>query len=214
MTVPIPTPIYRIIHIDNLSVILKRGGIYAHNCTPDDGIRDRIIHNSEIQSRRGETALHCGPCGVVHDYVPFYFGPISPMLLQLHTGRVAGYGEGQEPIIYLVSTVQSVQESGTQFVFSDGHGIAHFTSWFSNLSDLDEVDWTMVNARHWSDNVEDMDRQRRKQAEFLIHKFCSWDIISEIGVINMNMKTKVRAILEEYDNVSHPDIRVRNTWYY
>ncbi len=214
MTVPIPTPIYRIIHIDNLNVILQRGGIYAHNFTPDDGRQYRIIHNSEIQSRRGETALHCGPCGVMHDYVPFYFGPISPMLLQLHTGRVAGYSEGQEPIIYLVSTVQSVQESGTQFIFSDGHGIAHFTSWFSNLSDLHKVDWTMVNARYWSDNVEDMDRQRRKQAECLIYKFCSWDIISEISVINMNMKTKVRAILDEYDNASHPDTRIRLARYY
>ena len=30
----------------------------------------------------------------MHDYVPFYFGVLSPMLLQLKTGRVTGYNEG------------------------------------------------------------------------------------------------------------------------
>ena len=34
-----------------------------------------------------------------------YFGYLAPMLLQLKTGRVAGYQEGQSPLLYLVSTV-------------------------------------------------------------------------------------------------------------
>ncbi|MCK4390123.1 MAG: DUF4433 domain-containing protein [Desulfobacterales bacterium] len=68
--------------------------------------------------------IPCGPGGVIHDYVSFYFGYLCPMLLQLHTGRVEGYADGQDPIIYLVSTVQTVLESGSGFVFSDGHGIA------------------------------------------------------------------------------------------
>ncbi|MFV1976826.1 MAG: DUF4433 domain-containing protein [Candidatus Scalindua sp.] len=214
MTVPIPTPIYRIIHINNLNVVLRRGGIPAHNSTPNDGIKYRTIHNSEIQSQRGDTTLHCGPCGVMHDYVPFYFGHLSPMLLQLHTGRVAGYDEGQEPIIYLVSTAQTVQDSGVQFVFSDGHGIARYTQWFDDLDDLDKVDWTAVNAKYWHDTVDDMDRQRRKQAEFLVYNSCEWNIISEIGVINRDMKSRVREILEEFPNVTVPDIRIRREWYY
>ena len=35
----------------------------------------------------------------MHDYVPFYFGQLSPMLLQLKTNRVAGYTEGQDPLM-------------------------------------------------------------------------------------------------------------------
>ena len=52
------------------------------------------------------------------------------MLLQLRTGRVPGYDEGQEPLIYLVSTAQAVLDAGTDFVFSDGHGLATFTDWY------------------------------------------------------------------------------------
>jgi hypothetical protein len=214
LPVPDPTHIYRIAHIDNLEVILKRGGLHAPNFTPADGLEYRTIHNSDIQYHRRIMTIPCGPGGSIHDYVSFYFGPLSPMLLQLHTGRVAGYNETQEPIIYLVSTVQTVEESGAQFVFSDGHGIAGFTRWFSNPNDLDKVDWSMVNERYWSDNIDDMDRQRRKQAEFLIHKFCSWNIINEIGVINTDMQARARAIFQENKNVSQPAIRVRRSWYY
>ena len=201
-------------HIDNLDVILRRGGLHAPNFTPTDALEYRTIHNSDIQYHRRITTIPCGPGGSIHDYVSFYFGPLSPMLLQLHTGRVAGYNETQEPIIYLVSTVQTVEESGAQFVFSDGHGIAGFTRWFSNPDDLDKVDWSMVHERYWSDNIDDMDRQRRKQAEFLIHKFCSWNIINEIGVINTDMQARARAIFQENKNVSQPAIRVRRSWYY
>jgi hypothetical protein len=58
------------------------------------------------------------------------------MLLRLHTGQVANYNEGQEPIIYIVSTVEKILRKSLEFVFSDGHGIAFFTKWFDDLRDL------------------------------------------------------------------------------
>src|SRR5208337_4601506 len=127
------------------------------NFEPNDGLEYRTIHNTDIQRQRQTLCLNCGPCGVVHDYIPFYFGYLSPMMLQLKTGQVSGYNEGQEPLIYLVSTVQAVNEAGVDFVFSDGHGIAAFTDWYDDLGELDKVDWDMVYQRYWSDNVNDMD---------------------------------------------------------
>jgi hypothetical protein len=52
---------------------------------------------------------------------------MSPMMLQLKTGQVAGYNEGQQPLIYLVSSAQVVEAADIRFVFSDGHGLARFT---------------------------------------------------------------------------------------
>lgn len=128
--VPIPTPIYRLIHVDNLDTILVRGFLHSPNHTPQDGLPYTTIHNANVQHRRANAAIPCGPCGSMHDYVPFYFGYLSPMLLQLKTGQVAGYSQGQSPLIYLVSSVDAVQAAGCRFVFSDGHGIATFTHWF------------------------------------------------------------------------------------
>jgi len=123
MTVPIPTPILRLIHVDNLRILLQRGGIHAANFTPNDSLAYRVIHRQDMQDARHVRHVPCGPGGTVHDYVPFYFGYLSPMLLQLKTGRVHGYAEGQEPLVYLVSDAQAVQASGAGFVFTDGHGI-------------------------------------------------------------------------------------------
>lgn len=214
MAVPEPTPIFRFIHVDNLEICLRRGELHAPNYTPQDGLVYRTIHNVDIQNQRRVTPIPCGPGGTVHDYVSFYFGYLSPMLFQLHTGRVEGYDEGQEPLIYLSSTAQAVRDSGTGFVFSDGHGIAAYTQWYDDLADLDRVDWDMVYQRYWADNVDDMDRQRRKQAEFLVHRFCGWPLIREIAVINQRMKERVEAILADFPaDLSRP-VQVRPAWYY
>ena len=214
MTVPIPTPIYRIVHVDNLPVILQRGGLHAPNHVPNDGLIYRTIHNVDIQNVRQVRRIPLGLCGTIHDYVPFYLGPRSPMLYQLHTGWVAGYTEGQSPLIYLVSTVQAVVKAGLRWVFSDGHGIAIFTSWFDNLADLAKVDWDTVYARLWRDTVDDMDRQRRKQAEFLVHEFCPWEVIQEIGVIDGVALAQVEAILKQFDANMRRLVHIHGEWYY
>jgi hypothetical protein len=206
-------PIYRIIHFENLEICLKRGGFHAPNYLPKDGLTYRTIHNVNIQNIRHQQTIPCGPHGTVHDYVSFYFGPRSPMLLQLHTGRVEGYSEGQEPIIYIVTTIEQILNHKLQFVFSDGHGIAAFTNWFDNLKDLQKVDWETVYAEFWADTPDDLDRQRRKQAEFLVYQFCPLDAIKEIGVINQKMKQKVENILHQFGITNIP-VRVHQDWYY
>lgn len=214
MPMPVPTPIYRIIHVDNLDTCLRRGALHAPKHTPNDGLPYRTIHNISIQNVRQGQAIACGPGGTVHDYVAFYFGPRSPMLYQLHTGWVAGYDEGQAPIIYLVSSVQAVASSGASFVFSDGHGIAAYTSWFDDLTSLSSVDWDTVNCKWWRDTVDDMDRQRRKQAEFLVHQKCDWGLIQEIGVLNDTVKARVEGVLGGFAVALHRPVAVRRAWYY
>jgi len=112
MPVPNPTPIYRFLHVDNLEVVLRRGGLHAPNHSHDDGLCYKTIHNRDIQDERRVRRIPCGPRGVIHDYVSFYFGYHSPMLLQLKTGQVVGYNEGQEPLIYLLSTACCLPHKG------------------------------------------------------------------------------------------------------
>lgn len=212
--VPNPTSLYRIIHIDNLPQLLARGTLHAPNFTPEDGLVYRPIHNVAVQTNRHQKIIPCGPGGTLHDYLPFYFGPLSVMLLNLKTGRVDGYTEGQEPLIYLVTSVQHVHQNNDRFVFSDGHGLANYTSWYDDLADLDKVDWDIVNARYWSDTWADGDRKRRKQAEFLIWKNLSWSMIVRIGVLNVAMEQRVRHILSTFPQCNVPRVAVRPDLYY
>jgi hypothetical protein len=212
--VPQPTRIYRMVHVDSLKTILARGALHAPTCTPIDGLPYRTIHNTDVQASRRVKGVPCGPCGSVHDYVPFYFGPLSVMLLNLKTGRVAGYSEGQEPLVYLVSTAQVVAAAGCRYVFTDGHGLAGFTQWFDDLARLDAVDWNLVAERYWADNPDDNDRKRRKQAEFLVWQSLDWGLIGGIGVFNLAMKTRVEGILQQYPHRKAVAVKVAPGLYY
>lgn len=213
--VPNPTPILRFVHADNLSTLIQRGGLHSPNTLPNDGLSYRTILSTSVQSARATIQINCGPGGTLHDYVPFYFGPLSPMMLNLKTGRVDGYAEGQEPLVYCVTTVQAVVSAKLRFVFSDGHGLATpLTAWFDDLTHLDQVDWAMVNQRYWRDNMNDMDRQRRKQAEFLIHDVCPWKLIERLVVINDDMKKRAEEILAKFPAHQQKNTEVNRDWYY
>ena len=214
VNVPDPTPIYRFFHIDNLELFLKRGRLHAPRHTPKDGLIYKTIHDTEIQQKRSIKRLPCAPNTVIHDYVSFYFGFRSPMMYLLNEGGVKGYNEGQEPLIYAISFAQIIKNSNTPFVFSDGHGIANYTQWYNNLSDLDNVDWNMVYQEVWRDTPDDMDSQRRKQAEFLVYQYCDWSLIQAIAVINERVKQKVEKIFSRYSEDKLKDIIVKPKWYY
>lgn len=212
MTIPIPTRIYRIIHIANLKTILDRECLYAPTEEPNDGKIYKTIHNAEIQKKRHTKLISCGPKGCLHDYVPFYLGYHSPMLLQLHTGRVKDHREGQKPIIYLVAHAPDFLEN--EFVFSDGHAIHHLTKWYDNLKDLDKIDWKVVQDKFWNDSDDDNDRQRRKQAEFLIYKICKWSYIRGIIVLCKSTEEKVLDILKLYPQDLQKPVKIMKEWYY
>lgn len=211
---PNPTWLFRLVHVDNLATLLERGRLHAPNHCPADGLPYRTIHNVAVQAGRHVQPVPCGPRGTVHDYLPFYFGPLSVMLLNLHSGRVAGYTDGQKPLIYLVTTVQQVQSSGVRFVFSDGHGLARFTRWFDDAAQLDQVDWGIVGERYWADRPDDNDRQRRKQAEFLVWQSLDWTAIRGIAVIDAAMQHQVQAILARFPARAQPNVRIKREWYY
>jgi hypothetical protein len=188
---PQPTPIYRLVHVDNLAAILARGRLHAPLHVPDDGAPYRTIHDANVQANRRVKDVPCGPGGTVHDYLPFYFGPLPVMLLQLKTGQVAGYNEGQEPLVYLRTTVQAVAQAGCPFVFTDGHGLAKFTSWF-----------------------DDNDRKRRKQAEFLVWQGLDWDLLDGIGVFNVGMQQRVQGIISGSPDRRQVPVHVKRDLYY
>jgi len=216
MTVPIPTPIYRITHVDNLQDnILPRDSIYAPNFAPHDGRKYTAIHYQHIQSRRSRIGILCGPGGTILDYVPFYFAPRSPMLYVINKGGVKEYLQGQGQIIYLVASAQSVAKMNQPFVFTDGHaaisGLSHF---FDDLIHLDKIDWPLMKSKYWFDTDQDMDRKRRRQAEFLVYRSFPWTLVDFVAVINGRMKKQVETILAEFPEKMRRVVRIKQSWYY
>lgn len=206
-------PIYHITHINNLPGILSAGGLWsdtevARRCP------SRIqTANQEIKDRRKHTVVPIAKRGVVADYVPFYFAPRSPMLYSIHTGYAGSYGGGQSDIVHLVSSTEAVYAGGVDCCFTDGHPIMALTGFYADASDLgSKVDWKIMSLKYWNDVHADMDRKRRRNAEFLVHRFFPWTLVQEIGVINVATKNKIRNIISGIDH--KPVVSVCRTWYY
>lgn len=191
LAVPVPTLIYHITAIENLPKIVEDGGLHCKSGLVTTAYKD--IAHANIQGRRSSTAVPCGKKGSLHDYVPFYFAPRSPMLYVISTG--SNYTNGQDGIVYLISTAQAVRKAGLDFVFTDGHGTMKLTQFFTSLSHLDKIDWQVMAARYWRDTQEDGDRCRRRQAEFLVHDFFPLSFVQKLAVLRPKQVAKVRTIV-------------------
>ncbi len=134
------------------------------------------------------------------------------MLYTINRGNVDGYPNGQNGVIHLVSSAEAIQDAGLIFAFTDGHGIMYLSEFYDDLADLDRVDWAVMALRYWHDTNDDNDRKRRREAEFLVHRFLPWSLIREIGVINDQMEADVRFAMTQAAH--QPIVTIQCGWYY
>jgi hypothetical protein len=208
-----PHPIAHFTHVRNLRGILAAGCLRADSGV--DRVAGLIVEAAdlEIKSSRRTIRVSLPPFGCVADYVPFYFAPRSPMLYKLARGSVPTYAEGQDPLIYLLSTVETVAAAGLLWLFSDGNCAATVTQIFNDLGLLASmVDWEVMGMRIWKNTAEDPDRMRRRMAEFLVHGRVPVSCLAGIAVRNQATKSQVERILESHP-ISLP-VRVEPDWYF
>jgi hypothetical protein len=207
-----PANICHITDAGNLESILEQGGLHASNVLHQRGVDYASIAYESIQDRRAVTQVPCGPGGVLHDYVPFYFGPRSPMLYTISRGNVPSCPNGQTTVVHLVSTAEAVSAAGLGFAFTDGHAIVALSEYYDDLADLDQVDWPLMKARYWHDTLDDMDRKRRRQAEFLVHESMPWSLIDEIVVMSPSIEHEVNDWVNHAKQATQ--VRTDRSWYY
>ena len=158
------------------------------------------------------TIVEVAPGGTLGDYVPFYFGPRSPMLFTYSKGNVPGTSGNQDEIIYFVTEAEYLASKGYEIVFTDGHPITEPKAFFNDLKDIDEVDLALMKSKYWSDTDADPDRKRRRQAEFLVRGKLAWEDISGIAVRTPAMHAWVEEALR--DTPYTPPCILKPTWYY
>ena len=127
------------------------------------------IAYTDLKEKRAHTRVTVAAGGTLADYVPFYYGPRSPMLYVNWRGGVAGYDGGQEDIVHLVCALEDLVVAGN-FVITDGHPITPLSTQHDTLVALDRIDWRVMRLKYWADDDTDGDRKRRRQAEFLVHR--------------------------------------------
>lgn len=205
--------VFRIVHIDNVEYLLSHG-MYHRNHSNSDPNYINIGDSTLIAQRNNYPVSINPPNGNLGEYVPFYFGPLSPMLLNIKTGYRGIRQRSQGEIVYIVCRVNTIAQSCEQWCFTDGHAKNSISGFYNDLVRLSEVDWNMVTERHWSNNEDDFDRMRRKQAEFLVKYHVPVSCISSIVVLNEIKKTIIEEIVNKLGLEIPVIVNPNNQFYY
>lgn len=204
--------IFHITPLENLGLILKSKQLFSKRKLEKKGCLYSSPSHPCIQDRRSDTKVSISPWGTLHDYVPFYFAPRSPMLYAIHKGQVKDYKNGQGSIIYLVTSAEQIKSADCSFVFTDGHAVMEPLRFYNDLAELKRIDWGLMKEHYWNNTEEDPDRKRRRQAEFLVYGEVPARLIKGIGVYDVEAKNKVNERLLNFS--SELPVLIRGSWYY
>lgn len=200
--------IFRITHIRNVPWILDNG-IHCHRST----VRDPAfvgIGSTDLISKRNSHAVTVTPGGTLGDYIPFYFTPWSPMLLNIKTGR----GVPRRPmseIAIIVSSVPKLIELGIPFVVSDRHAykLAEFVA---GPGGLGRVPWSDLQRRNFKRDPEDPAPFDRYQAEALVHRYLPLDAV--LGIACNGIPSQQVLEKELLSRSSKLNLVVRPRWFF
>ncbi|AZZ92435.1 DUF4433 domain-containing protein [Hahella sp. KA22] len=202
--------IWRIVHRENVPWILDHG-LHCGN-SPVSSSNWVSIGNPELTDKRATHAVPVGPKGYLNDYVPFYFTPFSPMMKNIHSGWGGIKQRPNEEIVILVSDLYRVSEMGLPFVFTNGHAYYAWTDFFTDLDDLENIDWTIIQSRDFKRDPNDPAKFERYQAEALIHQSCPVDALKGMVCYTENTKKRLDGWLHERQ-MAMP-VHARPRWYF
>ncbi|MEP7766007.1 DUF4433 domain-containing protein [Sanguibacter sp. 25GB23B1] len=207
--VPDPIGIYHFTHLRNLPGIVTDGLRSDAECRR--GGRTQVeIGSSAIRERR--LALRVGgvgPGGCVGDYVPWYFGPRSPMMFTLGKNNYE-YQDGFDNVVYLVSSVPTIARLGCAWIASDRNAALNLAEFTADESELaDHISWEVISARYWTDHVDGADL---RAAEFLVHDSAPWTAVEAVVTRTVATQTVVENLLTGHRH--SPPVIVRPGWYF
>ncbi|WP_299686772.1 DUF4433 domain-containing protein [uncultured Vibrio sp.] len=202
--------IWRIVHRDNIEWILKNG-LYAGNspvCS-DNWVN---IGNPELISKRSTHPVPIGPGGTLHDYVPFYFTPFSPMLKNIQSGWGGIKKRDNSEIVILVSSLKNIDKQGIPFVFTDSHAYYMWSSFYDDLSDLDKIDWEIIQKRDFKRDADDPAKFERYQAEALIHNHVPVEALVGMACFSDDVKQYLEQLVQKSGHSLQ--VVTRPGWYF
>lgn len=223
MATPQPVRLFHITAIGNVQAICRAGALLAKNAVAAAGVNYQNIAHGGAQGARAAKAVPVSPGGTVHDFVPFYFAPRSPMLSAIHNGKVAGCQVLQQDIVHFETTVDRVTAAGEAFAFFDRNATLAYSKAYNDLARLDAVAWDLLMepptldgfCKYFQNRHQEaryVDRMERRQAEFLVQGRVPLAQFARVGVCNAERARVVSAILAA-ERVPLP-VEVMPDWYF
>lgn len=160
--------LYRLTHIENIPHILEHG--ITHASSERANPKYQPIGDSTLISTRNDKIIPITRRNKLGEYTPFYFAVKTPMLYVIQKGYNQVKSTKPQDIVYCVTYVQRVLDSGLDFYFTNGHAVDRLTDFYrkdqiNKIAKL--IDFNAIAVQNWK-SEEDTDLKRRKEAEFLL----------------------------------------------
>jgi len=215
--------LFHITAVENLDKICEAGSLVSKNLCAEVGIDYQNIAHRGAQGARAIRALPDPPGGVIHDYVPFYFAPRSPMLSAIENGKVKDCHWRQADIVHFETTVSNICSDGREFVFYDRNATLPYSEPYTDLARLDVIAWDLLMdspsldgyCKYFFDRPsvpKHADRMEKRQAEFLVKDVVPLEQFTRVGVIDEQRAVEVIAIFAR-NRVKLP-VQVMRNWYF
>ena len=104
------------------------------------------------------------------------------------------------------------QSLGLQFVFTDAHAYPHWAGYYSDLTQLDKIDWEILQRRDFKRDPDDPRKMERYQAEALIHGHVP--VAALLGIVCYNEALKGRVDKEVQQRRLNLPVYARPGWYF
>lgn len=214
-----PTHIFRMTDYRNIACFCSDGHMYAKNYRDQPQIS---ISHQQINNRRGSGELSFPSSSTTpHDYVPFYFSPITAMYFAIRNGKVASFDEDGvstgvtdiNDVAFVVLDIEHIVSSQCEYKFTDKAcfkvGYREFDDWAQSK---DEINWGLFNEPPIVANIsvigyngvcryatsrdirpEYLDRTDKRMAEFLVRDRVSMDDVRAIVVQSDRVKEHIEA---------------------
>ena len=198
---------FRLVHIKNIPHILDVGFVLPHSLKASNNYIQ--IGDSVVIAKRN-TLPNNGQIDL-KQYIPFYFGPRSPMLYVIQKGFNGVTCYHPSVLVYCIVKLSELQEQNIDCVFTDGHAFSAITKFYSK-ADLRKIDEIInkedVYAKFW--NVDDdIDLKRRKEAELLVKTELPAKYIKGFVVYNMEARNQLLDF-----GIAESKIAIRESFYF
>lgn len=170
--------LFHMTEISNIKNIFKFG-LLSHSEAYVKELNVINISLNDVNQRRANKAPINGKS--LHEYVPLYFNPKNPMLFLRK--------QLQDNIVILAIDRRVIYNQNS--IFSDGNAASDSTTFYNNISDLNQLNWKCIKNEYWNDYD---DGKRIKCAETLAYSNIPIKYIQKIYCNNISTK----KVIENY----------------